>query len=131
MQQHKVTLEINELLIGNHDSPIPEALRSLPLEPSGFLNPSAKLNLGCTVVPLLISLWSEPCEECVTQTFAHFTLVWDSLQISSSQNLQQRMYHLFTFPATTNSQSNSTTRRTQEATTIQILSVPTYQRSWS
>jgi hypothetical protein len=73
MQQHKVTLEINELLIGNHDSPIPEALRSLPLEPSGFLNPSAKLNLGCTVAPLLISLWSEPCEECVTQTFAHFT----------------------------------------------------------
>ncbi len=112
MQQHKVTLEINELLIGNHDSPIPEALRSLPLEPSGFLNPSAKLNLGCTVVPLLISLWSEPCEECVTQTFAHFTLVWDSLQISSSQNLQQRMYHLFTFPATTDSHSNSTTRRT-------------------
>lgn len=114
MQQHKVTLEINELLIGNHDGPIPEALHSLPLEPSGFFNPSAKLNLGCTVVPLLISLWSEPCEECVTQTFAHFTLVWDSLQISSSQNLQQRVYHLFTFPATTDSHSNSTTRRTQE-----------------
>jgi hypothetical protein len=130
MQQHKVTLEINELLIGNHDSPIPEVLRSLPPEPSSFLNPSAKLNLGCTVVPLLISLWSEPCEECVTQTFAHFTLVWDSLQISSSQNLQQRMYHLFAFPNTTNLHSNSTTR-TQEATTIQFLSVPTYQRSWS
>lgn len=59
MQQHKVTLEINELLIGNHDGPIPEALRSLPLVTLRLPQSFCKTESGMH-----------------SSTFAHFTLVW-------------------------------------------------------